>query len=132
MGNKHLFVWMSKSNMKLDEFSWLWSKEYLRMLLPILLKWWKYWIWFIEDVYKLHIFEIIVLWSWYIVSYKYIWIFKYMVLAPSNLMHEIIPLIGIWELCAMPSWREPPLESKFHYWLRFGSCVLRLRDESHL
>ena len=37
--------------------------------------------------------------------------FKYMVLAPSDLMHEIIPLIGIWELRATPSWREPPPKS---------------------
>ena len=125
--------WTSKSNMKLDEFSWLGSKEYLRMLLPILLKWWKCLIWFIEDVYKFHIFEIIVLWSWYIVSYKYRWIFKYMVLAPSDLMYEIIPSIGIWELRTTPSWQKPPPESQF--WdikLRYGSCMLRLRGGSHL
>ena len=119
--------WASISNMKLDEFSWLWSEEYLTMLSPILLKWWKYWIWFIEDVYKFHMFEIIVLWSWYIVSYKYIWIFKYMVLAPFDLVHEIILSIEIWELRATSSWREPPLE--FQFWdirLRYGSCVLYL------
>ena len=75
--------------------------------------------------------EIIVLWSWYIVSYKYIWIFKYMVLVPSDLMHEIIPLVGICELCTTLSWRKPPLESQFRYWLRFGSCVLRFHGRSH-
>ena len=118
--------------MKLDEFFGLWSKKYFRMLLPILLKWWKCWIWFVEDVYKFHMFEIIVLWSWYIVSYKYIWIFKYIVLAPSDLMHEIIPLIEIWELRATPSWRKPTPKSQFHYWLRIGSCLLCFHSGSHI
>ena len=149
-GTSTFIFWTSKSNMKLDEFSWLGSKEYLRMTLPILLKWWKCWIWFIEDVYKFHMFEIIVLWNWYIVSYKYKWIFKYIVLAPScawdytidwNLgttcyafmagatFRVPIPLlIEVWELHATPSWREPPLESLSRYiglWGRLLVCLHR-------
>ena len=53
------------------------------------------WIWFIEDVYNFHMFEIIVLSNWYIISYKYIWIFKYMVLALFDLVHENILSIEI-------------------------------------
>ena len=38
-----------------------------------------------------------------------------MVFAPSDLGYKIIPSTKIWELHAMPLWREPPPESLSHY-----------------
>ena len=44
-----------------------------------------------------------------------------MVLAPPNLVCKSMSTIGIWELRATPSWREPPPESLFPwYWLELG------------
>ena len=49
-----------------------------------------------------------------------------MVLAPSNLVHEIIPLIGIWELRVTSSWPEPPLESLSRYIGLWGRLLIWL------
>ena len=38
-------------------------------------------------------------------------LWRYMVLALLNLMCKSMFLIGLWELRATPSWREPPPES---------------------
>ena len=43
-----------------------------------------------------------------------IWMKSCMVLyivAPPNLVCNSMSIIGVWELCAMSSWWEPPLES---------------------
>ena len=53
-----------------------------------------------------------------------------MVLAPPNLVCESMSMIGIWELRATPSWREPPSESLIPwYWLELGSgCYAFVRE----
>ena len=38
-----------------------------------------------------------------------------MILASFNILYEIIPSIGIWELRATPLWREPPSKSLSRY-----------------
>ena len=58
---------------------------------------------------------------------------NYKVLASPSLMCESISLVGIRELRAMPSWWEPPSESRFcDIRMGYKSCVLRLRGGSHL
>ena len=49
-----------------------------------------------------------------------------MVLTPSNLVQEIIPLIGIWELRATPLWQEPLLESLSRYIAFWGRLLIWL------
>ena len=68
-------------------------------------------------------------------DYKYVYtlFLNYKVLAPPNLMCENISLARIRELCATPSWWEPPLKSRFYdIGMRYGSCVLHLRGGNHL
>ena len=44
-------------------------------------------------------------------------------LAPPNLVCDSMSIIGIWELRAMRSWREPPPESIIPwYWLELGAA----------
>ena len=53
-----------------------------------------------------------------------------MVLAPPNLVCESMSMIGIWELRATPSWREPPSKSLIPwYWLELGAACYAFVQE---
>ena len=60
-----------------------------------------------------HVLRNIVLSKWMIY-----WMWLYMVLAPSDLVYEMIASIEIWEQRATPLWWEPPPES--HYISHLG------------